>query len=103
LIPEAQGILARHWSLAHELGHALRHAGPIPGLKGKQEAQANHWASCALIPEARILHHQNASIDAMIAALSAHYEDIPFIDCPNRRLAARIGKYRLEALAASRT
>lgn len=102
VIPEGLPSLARHWALAHELGHARQHAGPIPRAKGRQECQANRWAACALIPEARIMLHQNACLDSMIAALSAHYEDIPPIDCPSRTLAARIGRYRLQALQTTR-
>ena len=99
IVPAGLHPLGRIWALAHELGHARLHSGPIPLAKGRQASQANRWASCALIPESRINVHRNASLDAMIAALSAHYEDIPYIDCPARSLAARIGRYRLQALA----
>lgn len=98
LVPSGLSTLERFWALAHELGHALRHSGPIPLLHSRQEFQASHWAACALIPEARIRHHANASEDAFIAALSANYEDIPYKDCSTRRLAARIARYRLEAM-----
>lgn len=100
IIPQGYGLLARTWSLAHELGHLVLHAGPKGDLShGRDEAQANRWGACALIPLARIHHHQNASEDAMIAALSAHHEDLPLYDCPARRLAGRIAKIRLNLLS----
>lgn len=97
-LPEGKGPLEHAWNLAHELGHAILHAGPIPRARSKQEAQANRWAACALIPEARIQHHQNASLDAFIGALSAHYEEIPLEACETRKLAARIARFRLKVL-----
>lgn len=99
LIPEGAGPLRRVWLLAHELGHLMQHEGYTPS-RTKQEAQANRWAACALIPESRIDLYENACPDAFIAALSAHYEDLPPMDCPSRRLAARIANIRLEALQA---
>ena len=101
LIPQGLSPLHRMWALAHELGHAVRHSGPLPLARGKQEAQANHWAACALIPESRVHLHQNASLDTFIGALSAHYEEIPYQDCALRKLAARVAKYRLQALEKS--
>lgn len=93
------GPLETMWAIAHELGHAVQHSGPKgPRSHSKEEHQANKWAACALIPEARIQHYGNASVDAFIGAISSHYEEIPFSDCPTRRLAARIAKYRLKAL-----
>jgi hypothetical protein len=68
-------------------------------MKGKQEFRADVWAVCALIPFDRIQAHQNACEDAMIAALSAHFEDIPLTDCPVRRLAGRIAQIRLQTLS----
>ena len=82
LIPDQHGPLATVWALAHELGHLCQHSGPKGKLLwSKDEYQANRWAVCALIPEARIQAYQNASVDSFIAALSANYEDIPMIDC----------------------
>ena len=98
-IPETQGPLARMWALAHELGHLVQHAGAKGSMFWqKDEAQANRWAARALIPQARIRHHQNASPDAFIGALSAHYEDLPLRDCPQRSLAARIAIIRLKTV-----
>jgi len=99
VLPEVASPLERMWHLAHELGHAVQHSGPKGKRShGKEEAQANRWAACALIPEARILLHQNACLDAFIGALSAHYEDLPLEDCPARRLAGEIAKHRIKAL-----
>lgn len=99
ITPVGVSELRRAWLLAHELGHLVQHAGPRGSLlRGKDEAQADRWASRALIPEAAVCRHRNASLDAFIAALSAHYEDIPMWDCPQRRLAATIAGIRLKAL-----
>lgn len=98
-IPKDTGPLKRAWNLAHELGHLVRHTGPKGRLLySKGEAQADRWAVCALIPQSRINLHQNASPDAFIAALSAHFGDIPLEDCPERRLAARIARIRLKIM-----
>jgi len=99
LIPGQHGPLTTVWRLAHEIGHLVQHSGPKGDLFwSKNEAQANRWAACALIPRARIDMHNNASADAFIAALSAHYEDIPPRNCHLRSLANRIAKFRLAAL-----
>jgi Zn-dependent peptidase ImmA (M78 family) len=96
LLPSGCGPLRSCWLLAHELGHLMQHAGPRGHLLyGKDERAANHWAARALIPEALIQYHQNASLDAFIGALSRHYEDIPAEDCPLRDLAAEIARQRL--------
>lgn len=98
LLPR-RGPLETAWLLAHELGHLLRHSGAaLSSRAGKLEVQADHWAARALIPESAIQRHGNASVDAFIAALSAHYEDIPLYDCPQRRLAAKIATIRLRAV-----
>jgi len=97
-LPEGKGPLEHAWNLAHELGHLVQHTGPLPRSRAKQEAQANRWAACALIPEARIQLYQNASVDAFIGALSANYEEIPPENCASRKLAARIARFRLKAL-----
>ncbi len=96
-IPKGLGPLASAWTLAHELGHLVQHAGPKGELMwSKSEAQADRWAACALIPEARIQEHQNACVDAFVGALSAHYEELPLVNCAQRRLAGRIAKVRLK-------
>lgn len=98
IIPEHDG-LSSFWTLAHELGHLVQHVGPRGELlHDKDEAQADRWAARALIPRARVAHHRNASLDAFIGALSAHYEELPLEDCPARRLAARIAHIRLKAV-----
>ena len=98
LLPHDQGLLG-HWLLAHELAHLRLHSGYTgPRSRDKQEAQAYRWAACALIPEARIRNHMNASEDAFIAALSVHYEDIPLESCGLRELAHTISRHRLKAL-----
>ena len=98
-LPEGLGPLEESWQLAHELGHLRFHAGYTTGYAhDRQEAQASRWAAQALIPAAAIRRHQNASVDAFIGAMSAHYEDIPFEDCPQRRLAAEIALIRLDAV-----
>lgn len=98
-IPDTHGPLETAWALAHEVGHALLHAGRLgPLQRDKQEAQADRWAARALIPRARVAHHRNASLDAFIGALSAHYEELPLEDCAARRLAARIAQIRLRAV-----
>ena len=100
VVPEAAGPLERTWVLAHELGHALQHSGAKSTWSySKGEAQASRWAACALIPLERIRLYGNASMDAMLAALSAHYEDLPLWDCPARQLAAKIARFRLDSLA----
>jgi Zn-dependent peptidase ImmA (M78 family) len=99
LLPKGIGPLRACWLLAHELGHLVQHSGPKGRLfYGKEESQAKRWAACALIPWARIRHHGNASMDAMVAALSAHYEDLPLFDCEVRRLAGDIATIRLKYL-----
>lgn len=99
LVPNQHGPLDTVWTLAHELGHLCHHAGPKGKLFwSKNETQANRWAACALIPEARILAHQNASLDAFVGALSAHYEDLPPENCPARKLAGRIARIRMKHL-----
>ena len=97
LIPSDAGPLRQIWLLAHEIGHLMQHGGYTPA-RSKQECQANRWAACALIPQARIEAHGNASLDAFIGALSSHYEDIPLEDCATRRLAAKISQIRLGLL-----
>jgi Zn-dependent peptidase ImmA (M78 family) len=99
-IPKTAGILEQFWMLAHELGHLLNHRGYINAMsRDRQESQAERWAACALIPFDRIAAYSNACEDAMIAALSAHYEDLPYEDCPARELAGKIARIRLESLA----
>ena len=99
VVPQDLGLLAKAWALAHELGHLVQHAGPKGELSwSKNEAQANRWAACALIPEARVQAYRNASIDAFVGALSANYEDIPLMNCTQRRLAGRIARIRLKLL-----
>lgn len=98
-IPDHSSMLAKAWSLAHELGHLVLHLGyASPWTRAKQETQAERWAAGGLIPEARIQKHGNACTDSMIAALSAHYEDLPLIDCDARRLAGKIAKIRLATI-----
>jgi len=110
-VPSQRGPLATAWALAHELGHLCQHSGPpapadgdrAPSLRlirSRDEHQANRWAACALIPEARIRHYMNAGIDSFMAALSANYEDLPPCDCPQRALAHKIAQHRLDALSS---
>lgn len=98
-VPPGLGPLETIWILAHEVGHLLMHHGYISQwTTGRQENQAARWAAAALIPMARIQAHENASLDAFIGALSAHYEAIPLEACPLRELAAQIASHRLRAL-----
>lgn len=98
-LPEPLSPLEEAWYLAHELGHLVQHGGyTTDWAHDKQEAQASRWAACALIPEAAVRRHANASLDAFIAALSAHFEHLPLEDCPQRRLAAQIARIRLKAV-----
>jgi hypothetical protein len=98
-LPAGLGHLEEMWQLAHELGHLVLHEGYISQWQhDRQEAAASKWAARALIPESAVRRHKNASLDAFIAALSAHYEDIPYEDCPQRRLAAEIAGIRLKAV-----
>lgn len=98
-VPAGQGPLERCWSLAHELAHLLMHEGYISEwTHDQQEGRADRWAACALIPESAVLRHRNASGDAFVGALSAHYQDIPYEDCEERRLAGQIALLRLEAV-----
>jgi Zn-dependent peptidase ImmA (M78 family) len=99
VVPNHSSHLAQIWSLAHELGHLVLHMGyTSPWTRAKQETQAERWAACALIPEARIRKYENASLDAFIAALSAHFEDLPLHDCPQRKLAGKIARIRLKSV-----
>jgi hypothetical protein len=98
-LPDTASGLEKVWLLAHEIGHLLQHSGKAPLMHGKQEFRADHWAACALIPLERILDHRNASEDAFVGALSAHFEDIPPEDCQSRRLAGEIARIRLRSLA----
>lgn len=99
VLPAEACPLEMIWNLAHELGHAVQHSGPKGERSyGKEEAQANLWAAQALIPESRVMDYRNASQDAFIGALSAHYEDIPLKACPLRELAAKIALHRLRAI-----
>lgn len=99
LIPNDRSGLETAWLLAHELGHVVRHTGPKGHLSyDKDEAAANRWAACALIPEARIRRHANASLDAFIGALSAHYGPLLPEDSADRNLAAFIASVRLQAV-----
>ena len=101
LIATRRGPLDTAWALAHELAHLCLHAGPgSAAIRSKNERQANHWAACALIPQARVDFHQNASEDNFMAALSCHYEDLPPRDCWARDLAHEIARHRLDALLA---
>jgi hypothetical protein len=98
-LPEGLGHIEEMWQLAHELAHLVLHQGyTSPWTCDRQESQAFRWAARALIPEAAVRRHGNASVDAFIAALSAHYEDLPMHDCPERRLAAQIAIIRLRAV-----
>lgn len=100
LLPRDATPLERMWAMAHELGHAILHSGAKSEWSyTKGEAQANRWAASALIPNERIQTYLNACEDSMVAALSAHYEDIPLIDCSVRRLAGRIARIRLQTLS----
>jgi len=100
VLPTGLGLLDETWQLAHELGHLMLHPGGYISehTYQQQEARANAWAARALIPEAAIRRHRNASLDAFIAALSRHYQDLPYEDCQERRLAAEIAAYRLRGM-----
>lgn len=99
VVPDHDEALPKTWSLAHEVGHLVLHLGyTSPWTRAKQETQAERWGACALIPQERIRAYKNASVDAFIAALSRHYQDVPAENSPIRRLAARIAKIRLQAL-----
>jgi len=99
LIPDSLGPLATAWALAHELGHLVQHAGAKTcHTYGRDEAAANRWAACALIPLERIYKYNNASIDAFVGALSAHYEHLSGGNSDARRLAGLIALTRLQAL-----
>jgi len=98
-LPMGLSQLEEVWQLAHELGHLVLHEGyGGEWARGRQEAAAMRWAAQALIPESAVRRHKNASQDSFIGALSAHYEDIPLHDCPQRRLAAEIATIRLKAV-----
>ena len=99
-LPRNADPLEKAWLLAHELGHLFHHAGPNQIKWRRNEAEANRWAACALIPEERIQAYRNATIDAFVGALSAHFEDLPLTDCPARRLAGKIARIRLNAISA---
>ena len=100
LLPLDKSPLRDMWILSHEIGHLVKHpCGPKGELTySRDEWRANRWAACALIPESRIMLHQNACPDAFIGALSAHYEDLPLHNCPARKLAGMIAAYRIRSL-----
>jgi len=99
ILPMRGGLLRISWLLAHELGHLTLHGGYTSRwTHDRQENQANAWAARALIPASSIKRHRNASLDAFIGALSSHYEHLPLVDCPQRRLAAEIATIRLKAV-----
>ena len=99
VLPVHVGHLRLCWLMAHELAHLVMHSGPKgPFTYRRDEQRAHRWAACALIPEDRIRMYGNASTDAMIAALSANFEDIPMKACQLRALAAEIASHRLRAL-----
>lgn len=96
ILPLVAGPLRRAWLLAHELGHLLQHSGYIgPWTHDRQEHQADAWAARALIPESAVRRYRNASLDAFIGALSAHYEDLPPYNCRAREVAGIIARMRL--------
>jgi len=99
VLPINVGPLRMAWLMAHELGHLVLHGGYVSKWsRDRQESQASRWAVRALIPDKAIRQYRNACEDAFIAALSKHFEDIPFIDCPERQLAAFIARIRLSIL-----
>ena len=99
LLPKGLGPLEECWELAHELGHLVQHVGPRGKLLfDKDERAANLWGAQALIPQSAVMRYRNACEDAFIGALSKHFEDIPPRDCDTRRLAAKIARFRLQAL-----
>jgi Zn-dependent peptidase ImmA (M78 family) len=99
VLPLGVGSLRMAWLMAHELGHLVHHSGYVSRwTRDRQESQATRWAARALIPESAVQRYRNASVDAFIGALSKHYEDIPFQDCPERDLAAHIARVRLGLL-----
>jgi hypothetical protein len=99
LLPTGTSPLRTAWLLAHELGHLHQHEGPKTAwTHGRDEARADRWAACALIPEAAVRRHRNACEDAFIAALSRHYEELPMHGCPSRGLAGRIAGIRLRCI-----
>jgi hypothetical protein len=103
LLPLGVSPLHQAWLLAHELGHLALHEGPkTRWTYGRDEAQANRWAACALIPEAAVRRHENACEDAFMAALSRHYEELPTHPTPSRWLAGRIARLRLGCLQVKR-
>lgn len=69
-----------------------------PMARPRKPREDDPWKQRALIPEAAVRRHRNASLDAFMGALSRHYEDLPMHDCPQRRLAAKIASIRLRAV-----
>ena len=95
-LPDYLGPLETTWLCCHELAHLVLHEGySNPWSYGRQERQADVWAACAMIPEAAVRRHKNACQDAFVAALSAHFEDLPPIDCRAREVAGVIARIRL--------
>lgn len=96
ILPIGVGPLHLAWLMAHELAHLVKHEGySSPWAYDRQEHQARIWAATALIPEAAVQRHNNASVDAFVAALSKHYEDLPPYDCRAREIAGIIARVRL--------
>lgn len=99
VIPTYDGQLARAWGIAHEVGHLVLNHGPLHTnhSASPMEMEADVWASCALLPEERIRHYQNASVGTLMRALHKNFQPIPESGGV-RKLAARIAYARLRAL-----
>jgi Zn-dependent peptidase ImmA (M78 family) len=100
-IPQGLDPLDEMWQLSHEIAHlTLHHGYTSPWSHDRQEHQADRWAAQAMIPEEAVRRYRNASLDAFIGALSKHYQDLPLENCPERDLASKIARIRLETIAA---
>lgn len=96
IVPQYKGTLARSWAIAHELGHLVLEHGPLGDhLEDPREIEADDWASCALIPAARVQAYKRPSAKGFVNALNKNIQQVtPGIES----LAWRIAFTRLRAL-----
>jgi len=78
----------------------VTHSGPPPTkeLWETQEAEADRWASCALIPEAKIRMYNNPTLSGFMACIRKYYVQERSDWDHLKMLAARISHARLRAL-----
>lgn len=100
-IPSQFGPLARLWALAHELGHIICHGDPPIDREQHrtQEAEADEWAACALIPGSVFEEGGTPTPHHLVYFLRKHYQAFTTQkDDRVRALAYRIAFTRMKAM-----